>query len=106
MLAAEQLQELVDLCGDAREMAECGKAFVYFPHLKLPCGTEVEGLLCPEAHSGYATRLFLSQAISGRGGNWTVHHILGKTWHSWSWKDVNSQLRLAQMLAEHLRALR
>jgi hypothetical protein len=106
MLAAEQMQELLDLCGDAREMSESGKPFIYFSKLKLPCGVEVEGLLCPENHSGYATRLFLSQVISGRGSNWTTHYILGKTWYSWSWKDVDSRLRLAQMLAEHLRALR
>jgi hypothetical protein len=72
MVAADQLQELSDLCEEVRELSEGGRVYIYLPRLKLPSGcapTEVEGLLCIQEHSGYATRLFLSQQIGGRGAN-------------------------------------
>jgi hypothetical protein len=109
MVAAEHLQELRELCGDVRELTEGGRVYVYLPLLRLPRGcapAEVEALLCLQEHSGYATRLFLSQPVAGRGANWSVHHILDRPWHSWSWNNVNAQMRPAAILAEHLRALR
>ena len=109
MVPAEHLQELGELCGDVRELAEGGKTYIYLPRLKLPKGcapVEVEGLLCIQEHSGYATRLFLSQPVSGRGANWSTHRIVDRAWHTWSWGNVSAQMRLAAILAEHLRALR
>ena len=109
MVAADQLQELSDLCGEVRELAEGGKVYIYLPRLMLPNGcvpAEVEGLLCIQEHSGYATRLFLSQQIAGRGANWSVHRIVDRAWHTWSWNNVSAQMRPAAILAEHLRALR
>jgi hypothetical protein len=109
MVAADQLQELTDLCGEVRELSEGGRVYLHLPKLKLPSGcvpAEVEALLCLQEHSGYPTRLFLSQPVSGRGANWSVHHVLGRPWHTWSWNNVSAQLRPAAILAEHLRALR
>jgi hypothetical protein len=109
MVAEDQLQELTEPCGEVRELAEGGRTYIYLPRLKLPSGcvpSEVEGLLCLQEHSGYATRLFLSHPVSGRGANWSVHHILNRSWHSWSWNNVSAQMRPAAILAEHLRALR
>lgn len=90
-------------------MTESGQSYIYLPRLSLPAGCQppqVEGLLCPHGRDGYATRLFLAQPVSGRGQNWTVHRILDRTWHTWSWNNVGAQLRPAEILAEHLRALR
>lgn len=109
MVAAGHLQELSALCEEVREITEGGKMYIHLPRLRLPRGCvpgEVEGLLCVQEYSGYATRLFLSQPVAGRGANWSVHHILGRTWHSWSWNNVSAQMRPAEILAEHLRALR
>src|SRR5262249_54542435 len=109
VIAAEALQELSEICGEVTEMSEGGRTYLYLPKLKLPSGCPlavVEGLLCIQEHSGYATRLFLSCAIAGRGANWTAHHILGRTWHTWSWNNVSASLRPTAILAEHLRALR
>lgn len=109
MVAAEHLRELGELCGEVRELGEGGKAYIYLPRLRLPLGcipVEVEGLLCVQEHSGYATRLFLSQPVNGRGANWSIHHIVDRTWHTWSWNNVSAQMRPAAILAEHLRALR
>jgi len=46
--------------------------------------------------------LFLSQAITGRGANWTVHSVLGRTWHTPSWRDV-APGRAIEMLLQHLK---
>ena len=103
------LAELADLCGEVRELTEGGKLFVYLPTLRFPSGgktVELDGLLCPQEHTGYTTRHFLSQIVPGRGANWSSHCILGRTWYTWSWQGISAQLRPAEILAEHLRALR
>jgi|SRR5215471_5368972 len=109
MITPEHLAELSALCSEVKELSEGGRTFIYIPKLRFPSGgqlVEVEALLCPQEHNGYATRLFLSQGVPGRGANWSSHHILGRTWYTWSWNGISAQLRPAEILAEHLRALR
>ena len=102
------MDELRTLCPGAQEKAEGGVAYIYLPHLKLACvpGGSAEALLCIQAHSGYATRLFFSQSAAPKGNNWTTHQILSRTWHTWSWRDVPATLRPAEILLAHLDALR
>jgi hypothetical protein len=109
MLSEELLTELRAICEGAKEMAEGGYAFVYLPGLKIRTGEHIvtqDALLCLQVRDGYPTRLFLCQQIQGRGNNWTMHRIVDRTWYTWSWNYVSSALRPAQVLAEHLRALR
>jgi hypothetical protein len=109
MLSEELLAELTAICDGAKEMAEGGYTLVYLPGLKIRTGDYAfsqDALLCLQARDGYPTRLFLSQQIQGRGNNWTTHRIVDRTWYTWSWNNVSSDLRPAQVLAEHLRALR
>jgi hypothetical protein len=109
MLPEELLAELTKICEGAKEMVEGGYTFVYLPGLKIRTGENAvcqDALLCLQSRDGYPTRLFLSQQIQGRGNNWTTHRIVDRTWYSWSWNNVSSDLRPAQILAEHLRALR
>lgn len=109
MLPEELLAELRTICEAAKEMTEGGYTFVYLPGLKILTGDQAvsdDALLCLQARDGYPTRLFLSQQVSGRGNNWTTHRILDRTWYTWSWNYVSSNMRPAQVLAEHLRALR
>jgi len=103
----DQLEELRRLCPGAQELPQGGTEYIFLPALKHPCapGT-LDALLCPQQHSGYPTRLFLSAPITGKGANWSTHTILGRTWHTWSWNHVSSDQRLAEILAQHLRALR
>ena len=104
---AEELQELRLLCPGAREIPEGGVTYIFLPGIKHPAGQgTLDALLCPEQHGGYSTRLFLSEPISGRGNNWSTHTILSRTWHTWSWNQVAINQRLAEILAQHLRALR
>lgn len=97
------------LCGKARLMSDGGTDFVFLPDLRIWTNSTtiaMDALLCFQAHSGYATRLFLEKAIANKASNWTTHSIMGRLWHSWSWGGVAASLPLPDMLANHLRALR
>jgi hypothetical protein len=90
-------------------MHEGGYVYVHLPGLKLRTGEQtilLDALLCPQPKDGYASRLYLSQQIASRGANWKTERILDRTWWTWSWNGVGSHLRWAEILAEHLRALR
>ena len=107
MISENAMSELRAICAGAQEMVEAAITYVYLPKLTLSCVPEgLEGLLCIQQHSGYATRLFLSAQVPGKGSNWSAHQILGKIWYTWSWKDVSANLRPAEILLGHLDALR
>ncbi len=107
MVEEATMKELFAICPGAQEMIEGGITYIYLPQLKLPCAPGlIDGLLCIQQHGGYTTRLFLSQPVSGKGANWSVHEIVGRTWHTWSWNNVPANLRPAEILAGHLRTFR
>jgi hypothetical protein len=106
MLSPDSLTELRTICEGANEMTEGGYTFVYLPALRIHAAQRTDALLCIQPRDGYMTRLYLGQQIQGRGNNWTTHRILDRTWFTWSWNNVSPDLRPAQILAEHLRALR
>lgn len=101
-----ELEELKRVCPEAKEMPEGGISFVLLPGLIVSGQGSLDALLCPQQRDGYPTRLFLSRQIPGKGNNWSTHRILDRTWHTWSWTGVGQELRLAEILAAHLNALR
>jgi hypothetical protein len=105
--SSDEMDDMIRLCPGAQGMSEGGIDYVLLPGMKHPCalGT-LDALLCPQQHGGYASRLFLSVPIPERRTNWTTHTILSRTWHTWSWKDVSADQRLAEILAQHIAALR
>ena len=109
MVTAEELEEIEAICQGAKPMTDGPLQLIHMVDLVVPTGggpvVIPEALLCLSTHEGYLTRLFLSQR-SPKELNWTIHTILGKAWHTWSWQGVQVNQRLAQILAEHLRALR
>jgi len=109
MLAADALDEIREICPSAEAMNEAGLEYIFLPGLRLPPDRKPEicdALLCLSAREGYLTRLFLSFQYPERGNNWNQFRILDRTWHSWSWNHVVASERPAQILAQHLRALR
>ena len=109
--SAEQLQELRELCPGAQPCGEGGVPYIFLPELNMPEGcspAQVDALLCPTAHHGYTSRLFLAQRISSpQSRNWSTQaRILERTWYAISWKFEQPNLRLAQILALQLRAFR
>jgi hypothetical protein len=109
MACTDDIEELRLLCPTAEPISEAGKSFFLLPNLKLPPGRQAEqtdALLCVSEHSGYPTKLFLAIKLTDRGGTWREFRILDRLWYSWSWKDVLSNQRPAQILIQHLNALR
>jgi hypothetical protein len=93
---------------DAELMTEAGQEFVHLPRLLIESGGTTyarEAVLSLRAHSGYTSRLLLSEPIPGRGQNWTVQNVLGRNWHTPSWNNIGSGLPL-DMLLQHLRVYR
>ena len=109
MESDEQLAEIRTVFPGADRVQEGGITYVYLPKLRLPAGCnpqEVEGLLRPmPGPDGYTTRLFFSSPFIHKGQNWTVHRILDKTWHTFSYNNVPPDLRLIEILANHLKVL-
>ena len=104
----DELAELGLFCGKVTEQREGERRYLLLERVTLPAGCSpaaMEALLCPQERDGYMTRLFLASPITGKGTNWTVHRILDRTWHSWSWQNVSANQRLAQILLGHLRGL-
>jgi hypothetical protein len=105
----KQLMELGTLAPGARVMPDGGIDYIFLPNLKVPIGQEervLDALLCPVQHGGYSTRLFLAEPMPQRGQNWTIHNILSRPWHTWSWNNVPANLSPLQILSAHLGALR
>ncbi|USN88266.1 MAG: hypothetical protein H6779_02365 [Candidatus Nomurabacteria bacterium] len=104
----EQLNELGHQCERVEVLADGPHHFILLTNLELISDGKVvvmDALLCPFAHTGYATRLFLAEPLSHKQKNWTIHQLLGRNWHTWSWKGVEANQRLSQILASHLTAL-
>lgn len=105
----KQLAEIAALIPGARVMPDAGIDYIFLPGLKVGVGQEervLDALLCPVQHGGYSTRLFLAEPLPQRGQNWTIHNILSRSWHTWSWNNVPANLSLMQILSAHLKALR
>jgi len=72
---------------------------------------ERDAVLCLNQRDGYSTKLYLSARVPHGGThspNWNndLYYVLGKPWHSWSWKDVPANQSPAAILADHLEAFR
>jgi hypothetical protein len=107
-ISEDRLSPLRSLCESAQVLQEGGHEYIYLKNLRIRVAGEthvVEAVLCPSANNGYLTRLFLSVAFPKKGANWSVHQILGRVWHTWSWNGVPADLPLLQMLLCHLDAL-
>lgn len=108
MAGPDDLAELKAVCPAAAYVAEGGQQFVDLPALKIPVGDGIEtrdALLSLGPHSGYESRLYLSAPIAGRGVNWTTHTVLGRSWHTPSWRHVRPT-RPIEMLLQHLKVYR
>jgi hypothetical protein len=109
VVAPEHFDELKAVCSKARALTDGPLELIHLPKLIVYSDgkeVEVEGLLCLSQHQGYSTRLFLSQPFPAKEQNWSTQVVLGRLWHTWSWNHVPAHHRPAEVLAQHLRALR
>jgi hypothetical protein len=107
-ISDEQLRALRDISPEARVLTEGNASYVFLPKLPVLVAEQhhrLDALLCPSQHGGYATRLFLEEPLA-KANNWTVHSILGRAWHTFSWDGVPANQPLLQILLAHLAVLR
>jgi hypothetical protein len=108
----DQLAELKRLCPGASWCQDGGIGYFLLPALSLPDGCApkaADALLCPTPRDGYNSRLFFDRVVSSRQAlNWHMQNvrIAERNWNAYSWKLNRTDLRLAQIIGEHLRALR
>src|SRR5258708_4081702 len=109
----DQVEELKKLFGEVQMAEEGGVTFFLFTSLLLPdrCSPQqIKALLCPSPRDGYTSRLFFAQKVIVTDAtlalNWNSvdQRILEENWQAYSWKINRTDLRLAQMVADHLRA--
>jgi hypothetical protein len=111
----DQVAELFELSSGLKEFEEGGFKYFFLPGLSLPAGCDpqqTDALLCPIPRDGYSSRLYFAAqvrpaAVENKTAlNWNGSvRILEKNWHAHSWRTP-PDLRLAQMVAVHLKALR
>lgn len=112
MFPEDQIIELRKMCSVLYAAEEAGTAYIMLEGLILPDGTvpdKVDALLCPSPREGYTSRLYFSmkiQSLRYNELNWNANgiRIFEKTWYAYSWKINRSDLRLAQMVSDHLNA--
>lgn len=107
----DQIQELKLYCSKLARCEEGGVPLFLLEGLRLPDGctpATVDALLCPTPRDGYESKLYLSERVQARSTpNWTVSgvRICERNWHAYSWRVTRTGLRLAEILAGHLKAL-
>lgn len=108
----DQIAELKQLAPNAARCSEGGLIYILLPQLELPDGCtphKADALLCPTPRDGYNSRLFFDRVVTSRQGlNWHMQNvrIAERNWSVFSWRVNRQDLRLAQIVGEHLRALR
>jgi hypothetical protein len=103
-----QFERIKQINGDAALHRLGGKPVVLLPNQRFraaDCDRQMTLLLHPSEHSGYTTRLFFQEQISGRGANWNQFSLLDNLWWSPSWNGVAAELPWLEILASHLRGV-
>lgn len=105
-----QMESLRALSPRATLLQEGGAPWILLPEARVQTANGIEVMdivLCPAGHGGYATRLLLERRVAtGTSLNWTEIVALGRTWHTWSWREVPADQPWIKILIEHARLLR
>jgi hypothetical protein len=106
-----ELEQVTWMCsGTVRYIDEGGRRYIYMQGLRFyvaQTSHEMDALLAINwPNPSYPTRLFLPASL-GHGLNWhETAYILGRSWVTWSWKDVKPNQPPVAILADHLAAFR
>jgi hypothetical protein len=106
----DQIEELKKIAPDLNIAEEGGYTYFLIKNLTLPdgCAPSIcDVLLCPMKKDSYESRLYFPVQISGcPPRNWNGRiRVLNSNWYAFSWR-VPGNLRLAETLLVHLKALR
>lgn len=104
----DQIEELKKVSSSIGTAVEGGYTYILLEKLKLPTGcapSEVDALLCPLPHTGYLSRLFFSEKITGGfAGHWNGNiRVLSRNWVAISWQTTTPNLSLMELVMIHLK---
>ncbi|MBL7836736.1 MAG: hypothetical protein JNM67_04410 [Bacteroidetes bacterium] len=105
-----EIDQLKSITPSLSVAEEGGYTYFLLQNVKLPIGcipNMTDVLFCPTPHSGYESRLYFPQIITGcPSRNWNGNAvILNKNWHSISWNNVPAGLSLKDKFLCLLKAL-
>ena len=106
----EKLRPIALLCdGQVSFRTDGWRNLIYMQGLRFyVAGTErkMDAVLClNHDNPTYPTKLYLTEPV-GAGLNWNeTAYLLGRNWHSFSWRDVSATQPPIEILAAHLAAL-
>lgn len=108
----DQIDELERLFPGAVMYTDGGVELFLLPNVLLPSGCspqQMDLLLCPSPRDGYPSRMFFAERVQApmvQGLNWNGGgYIIERNWQAFSLKIEGADLRLAQLVKAHLRAL-
>ena len=105
-----QLKPIAALCdGEVSFRTEGWRQLIYMQGLRFYAGgsdRKMDAVLClNHDNPTYPTKLYLAEQV-GVGLNWKeTGYLLGRSWYTFSWRDVRANLPPVEILAAHLRAL-
>lgn len=108
--ADQNLRPIAELCdGTVSFKAEGWRNLIYMEKLRfLVAGAQrvMDALLCLNHNNPtYPTKLYLAENV-GAGLNWNeTAYLLGRNWHTYSWRDVTPNQPYIDILAAHLAPL-
>ncbi len=111
----DEIEELKVVYPGVSSCGEAGVTFFLLPKAVLPEGCDpptTDLLLCPIPRDNYNSRLFFAEKVGGKPVegkqplNWNANQVrlIERNWYAYSWRTP-AGLRLAQMVAIHLKAL-
>ncbi|TIL83045.1 MAG: hypothetical protein E5Y89_02435 [Mesorhizobium sp.] len=108
--ADDGLGPVRDLCdGKVTFRTEGWRKLIHMEKLRLLVGATqhvIDGILClNHDNPTYPTKLYLAENVGG-GLNWNESaYLLGRNWHTFSWRDVHANQPYLDILAAHLAPL-
>lgn len=104
---AAEFEKLRQLHPTARRISEGGLTAVLLPAFKFQGDgreQQMDLLLFPHNHSGYATRVFFGKRLT-TGNNWGPHRVCNQDWFAPSRQGVRADQPWIAILNAHLRAV-
>ena len=107
----EQIDELKKIAPNLSIAQEGDYFYLLIEKLQMPDNcipSEVDALLCPTTHTGYNSRLLLSEKLTGVNPslNWNgKFRVLERNWFAISW-NLQPNQNLAEILMLHLKPFR
>lgn len=105
-----ELRAIAEICdGEASYRTDGWRKLIYMEGLRFYVGSvqkKMDALLClNHDNATYPTKLYLAENVGG-GLNWNeTAYILGRSWYTFSWRDVHPSQPHFDILAAHLAPL-